>query len=126
MAFTDEASVNISVVAGEALTIHRFVDFVDASDVVNATMTDAAANDAVGIVAESVATGIVAPIAISGVFSIELGATLTAGDRVSSGTNGVAAAASTTGDEVTCGPILKSGVSGDVVPILINFRTVDA
>jgi hypothetical protein len=120
MAF-EEASQNISLIAGEAMTISRFVD-VQTDGTVD--MADAPANIAMGISAETVATGIVVPVAISGVGMLELGATIAAGVMCSAGANGVGAAASTTTNEVVCGPLLEGGDSGDIVAILISFRTI--
>lgn len=122
MAF-EESSVNISRIAGENLTIFRFVN-VQSDETID--MTDAPADIILGINQETVDSGVVAPVAISGVAMIELGATLAAGVMVSSGTDGVAAAASTTTDEIIVGPLLQGGVSGDIVAININIRSVDA
>lgn len=55
-------------------------------------------------------------VGISGVSLIELGATLTAGDDIQSGANGLAAAG-TTKATVT---LLESGVSGDIVSCLLK------
>lgn len=55
-------------------------------------------------------------VGISGISLIELGATLTAGDDIQSGSSGVAVAG-TTGATVT---LLTGGVSGDIVNCLLK------
>ena len=119
-----ESTVNISLISGEVVSIFRFGD-VDANGAVN--MADAVTDDAIGIIAETITvSGTVVPVTISGVGMIELGATIAAGARVSSGADGVAIAASAANNAITCGPLLQGGDAGDVVPILINFHQVSA
>ncbi|MGB5811730.1 MAG: hypothetical protein WBG86_14430, partial [Polyangiales bacterium] len=59
-----EATQNISLVASEALTVSRFVDVTSGGEAAIATV---AADDSIGICAETVASGVVAPVAFSGV-----------------------------------------------------------
>lgn len=125
MAF-EEASANISIVANEQITIYRFVDIVEVSSAAQLTMTDDPADRIIGISQESTDTTVTAnlqvvPVAFSGVAMIELGGTLAAGVNVSSGTNGVAVTGVTTAADYQVGPLLQGGVSGDIVPILLNI-----
>ncbi len=117
------ATKTIPGVAGEAITIYRFVN--PQSDE-TWDMADATTDIAGGISAESVASGVEFPIAIfdGSIGLIELGATITGGLMVSAGTNGVAAAASTTTNELVYGPILKTADSGEIVPIIMSVRTI--
>lgn len=117
----EESVVQITRIAGEAMSNHRFVN-VQSDETVD--MADAPADIAIGVSQEAVASGIAFPVAISGVGMVELGATINAGLMVSAGTDGVAAAASTTTNEIVCGPLLQGGVDGDIVPILLSFRTI--
>ncbi len=112
-------------IAGEAITIHRIVDISAANTV---TMTDAAADIAIGVSAETVAiNGSVPVITAQGArVKVESGATLTAGVQVSSGTNGVLAAASTTGSEFNVGTLVTGGASGDILEMILNVQEVDA
>ena len=126
MAF-EEASANISIVANEQITIYRFVDIVEVSSRSQITMTDDPADLVIGIAQESTDTTVTAnlqvvPVAFSGVAMIELGATIAAGVNVSSGADGVAAAASTAAADYQIGPLLEGGDSGDIVPILLNIH----
>lgn len=117
------ATKNITGVAGEAITIYRLVN--PQSDQ-TWDMADATTDLAAGISAESVASGVEFPIAIfnGAIGLIELGATIAAGVMVSAGTNGVAAAASTTTNEIVYGPLLVGGDSGEIVPIIMSVRTI--
>lgn len=117
------ATKNIPGVAGEAITVYRFVD--PQSDQ-TWDLGDAATDLIAGIAAESVASGVEFPIAIfnGAVGKIELGATIAAGVMVSCGTNGVAAAASTTTNQIVVGPLLVGGDSGEIVDILMLMRTI--
>ena len=126
MAF-EEASVNISVVANEQITVFRFVDVVEVSSASQITMADDPADRVIGIAQEATDTAVTAnlqvvPVAIGGVSMIELGATLAAGVNVSAGADGVAAAASTTAADYQIGPLLQGGVSGDIVAILMRVH----
>lgn len=56
-------------------------------------------------------------VAIGGVAMVELGGTVTAGDQVQSGASGVA----TSGSTNTPGVALESGVSGDIIPVLLKL-----
>lgn len=118
-----EATRNISRVAGEAMSIFRFV--VPTSDQ-TWDMGDAATALIGGISAEGVASGVEFSIAIfnGAIGKIELGATIAAGVMVSCGTNGVAAAASTTTNQIVVGPLLVGGDSGEIVDILMLMRTI--
>lgn len=119
MASSDNASA-ISLIAGEAITIFRFIEVVDGVTV--ATMCDNPADRVLGVSGESVGSGDVLPVVMTqgAIVMIELGATLGAGDAVSSGTNGVAAAATTTVNEFTAGQLLEGGGSGDIVRMILN------
>ncbi len=114
---TSQISENISLVAGEALTVNRFVT-VDANG--EALMADDALG-LVGVCQEEVAIGVVAPIMSKhgAVVPIELGGTLAAGAEVMSGTDGVAVAEATAGS-IGAGTLLEGGVSGDVVSMIFN------
>jgi hypothetical protein len=118
-----EDARTISMIAGEALTMARFVN-VQTDETVD--MADVAGDIPLGICAETVVVGDVAPIAYSGVGYIELGATVAAGAMVSAGTDGVGVAASVITDEHMVGPLLQGGDDGDIVAIMINIRSVDA
>ena len=125
MAF-EEASVNISVVANEQITIYRFVDVVEVSSAAQLTMADDPADRVIGVSQESTDTTVTAnlqvvPVAVSGVAMIELGGTLAAGVNVSAGTDGVAVAGVTTAADYQVGPLLQGGDSGDIVAILLNI-----
>lgn len=119
MARSDNAQA-VSLTAGEAISIFRFVGVSAANTV---TMTDNAAADVIGVSGEAVASGDVLPVNSSqgSIVLIELGATLAAGAEVSSGTDGVAAAASTVAGEFTCGTLLEGGDAGDVVSMVLNI-----
>ncbi len=110
-------------VAGETMAIYRFV--APQSDQ-TWDMADAATELISGISAMAVASGVEFPIAAfdGKIGMIELGATIAAGVMVSSGTNGVAAAASTTTNQIVVGPLLIGGDSGEIVPIVMNMRTI--
>lgn len=56
-------------------------------------------------------------VVIAGVAMVELGGTVTAGDQVQSGASGVA----TSGSTNTPGVALESGVSGDIIPVLLKL-----
>jgi hypothetical protein len=116
-------SVNTSKIAGEAITKARFVDITSDETV---DMCDAAADIVLGASAETVVVGDVCPITTIGEAQIELGATLAVGAMCSSGTNGVAVAASVVGGEIIVGPILKGGDSGEIGVVQMNVRTVNA
>jgi len=119
----EESTVTINAVAGEAMSVFRFV--APQSDQ-TWDMADAATELISGISAEAVATGKVFPVTTfnGAVGMIELGATIAAGVMVSSGTNGVAAAASTTTNQIVVGPLLVGGDSGEIVPIVLAMRTI--
>ncbi len=117
----EEASVNISMIAGEDLEPFRFVD-VQSDETVD--LATAPANIILGISQEKVDAGVVEPIAISGVAMLELGATVAAGAMVSAGAAGVGVAASTTTNEIVVGPLLEGGDDGDIVACAINIRTI--
>jgi len=115
---------NITGVAGETMAIYRFVN--PQSDQ-TWDMADVPADLVGGISAEAVASGVEFPIATfnGAIGLIELGATIAAAVMVSAGTNGVAAAASTSGGELLVGPLLVGGDSGEIVPIMMIARTVN-
>ena len=117
------ATVNFSGVAGEAMSIYRFV--APQSDQ-TWDMADAATELIAGISAEGVASGVEFPIAsFNGAIGlIELGATIAAGVMVSAGTNGVGTTASTTTNQLVVGPLLVGGDSGEIVPIIMSLRTI--
>lgn len=56
-------------------------------------------------------------VAISGVVQVELGGTVTAADQVQVGTNGVAVSGSTNSPGIA----LESGVSGDIISVLLKL-----
>lgn len=56
-------------------------------------------------------------VAISGIVKVELGGTVTAGDQVQSGASGVA----TSGSTNSPGVALESGVSGDIIAVLLKL-----
>ena len=66
------------------------------------------------------------PVNIGGVAQVELGGTVTAGDRYKSDANGFAVAAATTGtvNQLTVGTVLKDGVIGDIVPATVDLDTI--
>ncbi len=117
------ATNTVPGVAGETMAIYRLVT--PQSDQ-TWDMADAPAELVAGISAESVADGVEFPIAIfdGSIGLIELGTTISAALMISAGTNGVAAAASTTVSELIVGPLLEGGDSGDIVPIMMLARTV--
>lgn len=110
-------------VAGEAMSVYRFVD--PQSDQ-TWDMGDDATSLIGGISAEAVASGENFGIAVfdGSIGLIELGATIAAGVMVSCGTDGVAAAASTTTNQLVVGPLLEGGDSGEIVEIQMNLRTI--
>jgi len=110
----------ISLEAGEAISIGRFVDVSAANTV---TMGDAGTDNIIGVSAEAVATvGDSVPVCVgSGVVLIELGGTLAAGAIVECGTNGVAVASAGAGD-IIGGVLLEGGDSGDLVPMVLNIQ----
>lgn len=57
------------------------------------------------------------PVGIAGVAMVELGGTVTAGDQVQSGASGVAVSGLTNSPGVA----LDSGVSGDIIPVLLKL-----
>lgn len=63
------------------------------------------------------AAGKACSVAIGGIAMVELGGTVTAADRVQVGTNGVAVSGSTNSPGVA----LESGVSGDIIPVLLKL-----
>jgi hypothetical protein len=123
MAFEEATGSNISKIAGEAITGARFVDL-QSDDTID--MCDAAADLVIGVAAETVAVGVVCPVTVQGIAMVESGATLSVGDPCSSGTNGVLAAASAVGGEIIAGIVQEDCVSGDIVGVLLQVRTVDA
>jgi len=109
----------ISLGAGEAISIARFVDVSAANTV---TMGDAATDNIIGVSAEAVASGDTVAVAVgSGVVLIELGGTLAAGAIVECGTNGVAVASAGAGD-IIGGVLLEGGDAGDLVPMVLNIQ----
>ena len=62
-------------------------------------------------------TGFVGSMAISGVTNIELGDTMTKGDKAGSDSVGRAVPV---GSDVCNGKVLESGVVGDIVPLLLK------
>lgn len=109
----------ISLDAGEAISIGRFVDVSAANTI---TMGDAGTDNIIGVSAEAVASGDTCPVAVgSGVVLIELGGTLAAGAIVECGTNGVAVASAGAGD-IIGGVLLEGGASGDLVPMVLNIQ----
>lgn len=124
MASSDNAQA-VSFLAGEDMSIFRIVTVTGER---TASMADAAADRPAGISGEAVLSGDVFAVNSNGgsIVMVELGGTLAAGAAVSSGTDGVAVAASVVGGEFTCGELVEGGDTGDVVSMLFNINTVDA
>lgn len=124
-----EACVNISLVPDAATTVSTFASL-DSSG--NATLATDPTDTLVGVFAETVPLGldsvaVVAPVTISGVAMISVGSGgVTAGNMVSTDAAGKAVAASSTGGDNIVGPVLVTGAEDDIVPILMNIRTVNA
>ena len=81
----------------------------------------------VGAVGEyAVALGDQSPVIIGGVAQIKLGGTVTRGGQVKADASGQAVAVATTGttNQNSAGKALKSGVIGDIVPILIQPQVI--
>ncbi len=119
------ATKTIPGVAGEAVVIYRFVD---PQDDQTWDKTDDPADLVSGIAAQSVASGVEFSIATfnGGIGLIELGASVSAGLMVSAGTAGVGDTASIIVSDLIVGPLLIGGDSGEIVPIIMSVRTVDA
>lgn len=108
--------------AGAAIEPHRIVKF-DSSDFT--VIQAAAATDAlIGVLADpkQVASGKRADVIHAGIADVELGGTVTRGDPVTSDADGkgVQASPAAGANNDIVGRALKSGVSGDIVPVLVS------
>lgn len=70
-----------------------------------------------GVVLDNPESGQPTALGISGVVMVELGGNVTAGDQVQSGASGVA----TSGSTNTPGVALETGVSGDIIAVLLKL-----
>jgi hypothetical protein len=119
----EEVTVNISLVAGETLTPFHFVTTTSDKTI---DLTDNDTTIITGIVMEGVASGVVAPVAISGVPMIELATTLAAGVMISAAAGGQGTTAGASAGDYIVGPLLAGGDDGDIVPVLLNIQIVGA
>lgn len=103
--------------AGAAVEQYNFVKFGSADD----TVIECSADDEKVLgVAQNAATaaGDLLEVALADGALVKLGATLSRGDAVATSSGGVAKAIASGG--FVAGHLLKGGVSGDVVPMLIR------
>ncbi len=115
---TSQATANITLVSGEALTRSRFVQIDSATLAIEA----ADATSLVGVSAETVISGDNVPITTNNgsVVPIELGATLAIGARVMSNGTGQAIASATAGS-LEAGYLLDGGDSGEIVRMVLQI-----
>lgn len=106
----------LAYTAGEAITKHRILQF-SADDTV--TMADATDDLMIGVSTDvDAASGDTLDVVHSGVALIEAGDAVTRGQWQTSGTDGVCLDISDP-EETAIGIALRSGVAGDLVPVLI-------
>ena len=115
----------INLEAAAAIDPHTLLTLGTAAD---STVQEAGDNEEiVGAVGEyAVASGDQAPVIICGVAQIKLGGAVTRGGQVKADASGQAVAVATTGttNQNSAGKALKSGVSGDIIPILIQPQVI--
>jgi hypothetical protein len=98
---------------------HRFVKV---SGDLTITVCAASTDKPIGILQNKPASGAAADVMITGVSKVILAATLSAGAEVMSDANGAAVAAATATNR-SLGILLKGGVSGDVVEVLLGAQS---
>jgi hypothetical protein len=114
-----EMTANVSLIAGTGgTTIYKFVEMSGDKEVITA---DSAGAEIVGVAAESVLVGVVAPISTlhGSIVMITLAGTLSAGALVMSDASGDAIASATAGS-LEAGQLIEGGVDGDIVPMLLQ------
>lgn len=118
---TEDQTQAVTKIASGAVPIYRAV--------VNngegtAIVTTNPASGATGVSGMAVADGEAFPMNYAGQVKIELGADRAAGLVVSPGAGGVAIIASTVAGETTLGRLATGGVTGDIVSLDLDLRTV--
>lgn len=105
-----------------AIAAYTLVKFGSADDTVSpaAAATDLliGATAEIGLTADDVTAGRYVDVVLSGIAEVVLGGNVTRGAKVTSDANG-AAIATTTASNAVAGVALATGVSGDVIPVLL-------
>jgi len=113
----------ISIPAGADLSsaTEKFVVINSSGNVI---LPDAVTKLPVGILKNAPVTGEAAEVAINGTSRVWLGATLSPGDRVSTGATGKAVAAAS--GSYPMGILQKGGADGEIGEVIMGSQTVDA
>lgn len=120
----EEAVRSVTVVAGSAVTLYRFVS-VAADGEVDHVATAGLMPDGVALEAAS-AQGKTLPIALpdGAIVKVECGGNISRGDLIESNASGQAITFPATVGHVSCGKALEAGASGRVISVL--FKTQGA
>ncbi len=120
-----EATGNITLVAAEALTVHRFV-FIDSSGEAAETNDETQVD---GVCMETVAIGVGAPIMTKrgAIVPVLVDGAHAAGARVSAGAGGEVVTASVVGGEFTVGVMVTASLADqDIVEMVFDPQMIDA